>query len=107
MQRVADDYKAECYVQKKMPQVKEFAARLRMPVPKLSRTFLSTIGVRPSVYFKEGQIERVKECLISTDLSLEAIAEITGFANVTTLSRSFRRITGMTPGAFRARYRHK
>jgi len=90
-----------------MPQVKEFAARLRMPVPKLSRTFLSTLGVRPSVYFKEGQIERVKEYLITTDLSLKAIADITGFASVTTLSRSFRRITGMTPGAFRARYRHK
>jgi LacI family transcriptional regulator len=48
------------------------------------------------------QLNRVRELLASTDLSLEAIAERTGFVHSEYLSVVFKRETGTPPSRYRA-----
>ena len=50
------------------------------------------------------RIERVKELLASTEMKLEHIAALVGYATPFALSRAFRRLTGYSPSTFRARH---
>jgi LacI family transcriptional regulator len=50
-------------------------------------------------------IERAKNLLTATDLAMSQIAGRAGFRDSRHLSISFRRVTGMTPTAFRRRFR--
>ncbi len=53
------------------------------------------------------QIKRCKELLLSTPLSLERIAQLTGFEHPEYMSVVFKRETGDTPGHYRARQGHE
>jgi LacI family transcriptional regulator len=48
------------------------------------------------------QIDRVKQLLTQTDMTLEAIAHRCGFRHSEYMSVAFKRVTGTTPGKFRA-----
>ena len=52
------------------------------------------------------RMQRVKQLLSETDLSLADIADRAGFSYVEYLSTSFRRQTGQSPGAYRRKFRH-
>jgi transcriptional regulator GlxA family with amidase domain len=101
LRKLADRYLVRCFEQHQIPRVKELAAMLHMRADKFSDLFLRVVGVRPSDYLKEAQIECAKHLLETTDLSNESIAAACGFRNTVTLYRAFRRITGMTPRQFR------
>ena len=62
---------------------------------------MKLVGESASAYLNRGRIEKAKELLRTTNLSLEAIAYAAAFSNSTTFFRSFRRITGMTPQQYR------
>ena len=102
LQTFADAYLAECFTRKRAPQVTELAARLKVPISKFSRVFFSLVHKRPSTYLKLGQVEHVKHLLATTNMTFQEIADAAGYRNLTTMFRSFRRINGNTPGAFRA-----
>lgn len=48
------------------------------------------------------RIERAKVLLTNPSMRVHAVAEQTGFADVAHFSKSFKRITGQTPGEYRA-----
>lgn len=48
------------------------------------------------------RIERAKVLLADPSMRIHAVAEQTGFADVAHFSKSFKRITGQTPGEYRA-----
>ena len=52
-------------------------------------------------YLNDYRIKKVKELLISTDLTIEKIAEQTGFYSSNTLIRIFKKYESITPGQFR------
>jgi AraC-like DNA-binding protein len=50
---------------------------------------------------QEIKIEQAKRLLVTTNLTMEEIIEITGFSEKSYFHRSFKKIAGMTPGQYR------
>ena len=66
-----------------------------------AREFKRTVGVTPHYYLLKERLERARDLLGRTDLSLSVIALATGFADQSHFTRRFRQILGTTPGEFR------
>jgi len=71
----------------------------------LENRFKRLIGRTPHEEILRVRLDRVKELLVETNLSLEQIAERTAFAHVEYLSVAFRREIGIPPSQFRAENR--
>lgn len=67
-----------------------------------SRLFRDCLGVKPAEYVMRRRIERAKQRLWTTQDPLKSIAESLGFADAFHLSKSFKRLTGMSPSDFRS-----
>lgn len=68
----------------------------------LSALFSEVEGITIEQYFLLQRLERVKELIKYDELSLTEIADRTGFSSVAHLSGQFKKLTGMTPSAFKA-----
>jgi AraC-like DNA-binding protein len=82
-------------------ELAELSAIAGMSVFHFARQFKQTTGITPHHYLVRRRIERVKELLAGTELSLSEIAFATGFADQSHLARHFRQIAGVTPRYFR------
>ncbi len=71
----------------------------------LEARFQKLLGRTPHEEITRTRLERVKELLTQTDLSLAAIAHRTGYKHVEYLSVVFKRETGQSPGEYRAQHR--
>ena len=69
----------------------------------LFRLFKAHLGRSPLEEIHRLRCEAAKQLLISTDLPMPIIATKTGFCSSSHLARAFKKITGITPGAFRRR----
>lgn len=67
------------------------------------RRFRAAIGRTPHAEILRVKLDRVKGLLLRTELSVEEIAELSGFDHAEYLSVAFKRETGLAPGAFRRR----
>jgi len=67
----------------------------------LERRFRTYLGRSPQGEIRAVQLKRVKQLLGETDLSLEEIAELAGYAHPEYMSVVFKRVLGLTPGAYR------
>lgn len=67
-----------------------------------SRAFKASTGVAPYQWQLQARIERAKSLLVGSVRSLEEVAEATGFADAVHFGRTFRKLTGATPAAWRA-----
>lgn len=65
------------------------------------RAFKASTGLAPYQWQLQARIERAKGLLLNTNRSLEEIAEATGFADTVHFGRTFRKLTGVTPGNWR------
>jgi AraC family transcriptional regulator len=65
------------------------------------RLFKSTMGVSPYQYVLGLRIGRAKALLGDRALTLVEVAQSSGFADQQHLIRTFRRVTGVTPGVYR------
>jgi transcriptional regulator GlxA family with amidase domain len=68
-----------------------------------ARSFKQAFGLPPHRYLLTRRVERATALLRDTDLSITEIAFCTGWASLGTFGRTFRDITGASPGAVRAR----
>src|SRR4051812_6279725 len=66
------------------------------------RTFKETFGETPHRYLQRRRVERAMHLLRETDRSVTEICLDVGFASLGTFSRTFRRIMGVSPSAYRA-----
>jgi AraC family transcriptional regulator len=66
-----------------------------------SRAFKRSLGLTPMEYVAKRRVERAKFMMVSTGEQLTYIAMACGFADQSHLNRSFRRIVGVNPGAWR------
>ncbi len=71
----------------------------------LERRFKAAFGAAPHTHMRKLRMERVRELLAGTSLTVGEIAEVTGFAHPEYLSAMFRRKCGVTPREYRARHR--
>ena len=68
-----------------------------------ARSFKDAFGVPPHRYLLTRRIEKAAALLRDTDLSITEIAFQTGWNSLGTFGRTFRDITGESPGELRAR----
>ena len=71
----------------------------------LESRFRRLLGRTPHEEIIRVQIERIKELLVETDLSLAAIAHRTAYRHEEYMSVVFKRETGLPPSRYRARHR--
>jgi AraC family transcriptional regulator len=79
----------------------QLADALGMSMFYFCRQFKHSMGITPHQYVTRRRIERAKELLWHSKLSITEIALQVGFATPSAFSQVFRRSTGMTPKAFR------
>lgn len=70
-----------------------------------ARSFKEAFGVPPHRYLLTRRIQRAKALLRDTDLSITEIAFQTGWGSLGTFGRTFRDVTGQSPGELRAKER--
>ena len=68
----------------------------------LSKFFSAVEGISIEQYFILQKVEKVKELLVYGEKTTSEIAWELGYSSVAHLSRQFKKITGITPGAFRS-----
>lgn len=67
----------------------------------MSRLFSEVEGITLEQFFILQKIEKVKEWLVYDELSLSEISYKLGYSSVAHLSAQFKKITGLTPSAFK------
>lgn len=73
----------------------------------LERRLRAYIQRSPFQEIRRVQIERVKDLLARTDLTIDDIADQTGFGGRTRLTVEFSKHVGVSPGAYRKQFRHR
>lgn len=79
----------------------DVAKKAGMSVPAFSRAFKQATGTSFLAYLREVRVEHTKRLLTTTPLIAEEIAHACGFQSQHHLIRSFKKVTGETPGAYR------
>jgi AraC-like DNA-binding protein len=92
------------YLEANLPnsiRMEDFAGAARLSVSYFSYAFRCTVGESPFRYLSRRRIERAQEMMLLTDKSLAEIAVECGLADQAHLTKTFGRIVGMSPGAWR------
>jgi AraC-like DNA-binding protein len=66
-----------------------------------SKLFNQTAGYSPQAYILRYRLEKARELLKTTGLSVGEISECTGFSDGFYFSRAFKNFTGLSPAAYR------
>ena len=69
------------------------------------RRFLRATGMSPLEYVHSLRLEETKHILETTDLPIEAVANMVGYEDGSFFGRMFRRNVGLTPAQYRKRFR--
>lgn len=69
------------------------------------RAFRSAYGETPHQYLRARRIDRARELLVTTPMPITDVCVQVGFQSLGSFSSLFRRLTGETPGAYRAKRR--
>ena len=77
------------------------ADTFHISVPYLSSLFKASAGVNFSNYVEEVRVEKAKELLKNTSMSVGEIAMATGYGSANSFSRAFRRVTGNSASEYR------
>ncbi|KAA9105861.1 GlxA family transcriptional regulator [Microbacterium rhizomatis] len=81
------------------------AAHAHMSPRTLSRRFEEEVGTSPGRWVAVQRIDRARELLEGTDLSVEEIAHKVGFVGGTSLREHFHAALGVSPAAYRRTFR--
>ncbi|HEX3450693.1 MAG TPA: DNA-binding transcriptional regulator [Isosphaeraceae bacterium] len=87
--------------------VDDVLAHLSVSRSVLQRLFRKELGQTILDAITATRMQRVKQLLAETDLSLNDIADRAGFSYVEYLSTSFRHHTGQSPSAYRRKFRRR
>lgn len=79
------------------------AARAGLDAYRYLRLFRRFVGMTPHQYVLQLRLTRAAQWLITRSDDISAIAYDAGFGDLSTFNHRFRRVTGLTPGAYRAR----
>ncbi|MFD2113303.1 AraC family transcriptional regulator [Thiorhodococcus fuscus] len=83
----------------------ELAAAAELDGFRLTRAFTRDIGLPPHAWHLQCRLRRAQSGLAQGD-SVVTVALATGFADQAHFTRAFKRLTGVTPGRYRADHGH-
>ncbi len=67
--------------------------------------FISVFNTPPTKYIQQYRVDKAKELLVNSELSVDEIAARVGFANASYFCKVFKSLTGCTPSEFAAKGR--
>jgi AraC-like DNA-binding protein len=76
--------------------------RIQLSREHFVRLFSERMGMPPMRYYSRLKIEAARAMLSSTNLQVQEIADKLGYDNQFNFARAFRRVSGMSPTAYRA-----
>lgn len=79
----------------------DLAAQLGLSETYFSHAFKASTGIPPSRWQMEARIRKIKELLCRESATLAEIAVSTGFSDQAHLTRTFKRLVGLTPSQWR------
>lgn len=79
----------------------EIAAAAYLSEFHFARLFKKIVGTTPHAYLAARRIERARQLLAKTDLSIAEVGSQVGYAGQSHFTKVFREATGLTPRAFR------
>jgi AraC family transcriptional regulator len=82
----------------------DIAEEVRVHQLHLARTFRRFFGCSPGEYLRQRRIESASNLLLKSKKTIVEIALISGFADQSNFTRSFKQNTGVTPAEFRRMY---
>jgi len=86
------------------PTLIELARKMGLNDFKLKKGYKQLYGVTLFDDFLHARMDKAKRLLLDTHQSIVAIAELTGYRNVSGFSAAFKRYFDHTPGWFRKNY---
>lgn len=81
--------------------VERLAAEAGMSQRTLARAFAARAGCSPGSYVLKARVARARELLETSTVTVERVAELSGFGSATSLQQNFRRQLGCSPTAYR------
>jgi transcriptional regulator GlxA family with amidase domain len=85
--------------------VAQLARMARLSTFHFIRVFRAETGQTPHQYLRHRRLERAKELLVTTPMSVTEICDAVGFQSLGSFSALFRKVTGETPAGYRAKRR--
>jgi LacI family transcriptional regulator len=107
-QAAAEVHKAVRFIQERSHDpvtVADVAEALAVSRRWLERHFRQVLGHSPHEEIRRARVEQAKKLLIETNWATSKVARSAGFTSAPYLNAVFLRETGLTPGAFRRRFR--
>lgn len=105
---LADLTEALAWAQKHLHEpltVADLAAKAHVSVSTLHRLAPNALGTTPLQWLQLRRVDEARRLLETTDLSIASIASATGFGTATNMRTYVFRATGLSPSAYRARFR--
>ncbi len=99
-----DIHQIEAYIAQHHEQVlslDQLAQRMHTSVRTLQRRFLAATGMTPIQYQQAVRIDRSKDLLEASALPVGLVAEQVGYQDRVAFGRLFKKVTGLTPAAYR------
>jgi AraC-like DNA-binding protein len=81
--------------------VQHLARQCQLSVSHFRHLFTRHYGCSPRTYLRRARLQKAKELMVSTAMTLTEIADRLGFETVHSLSRAFRDEVGLSPSEFR------
>jgi len=82
----------------------DLAKKIGISPSGLIKKFRKQLGITPQRYLSELRLQRAKDLLTNTALSVSQISEDTGFESVYYFSKFFKKETGDSPSEYRKKY---
>ncbi|MEU3216502.1 helix-turn-helix domain-containing protein [Streptomyces sp. NPDC006971] len=88
-------------------QLRDMARQESMSVRTFTRRFREEVGVSPVQWLTRQRVERARQLLESTDLSIDQVARDAGFGTATSLRQHLQAVLGVSPSAYRRTFRER
>ncbi|MFE9901939.1 GlxA family transcriptional regulator [Streptomyces achromogenes] len=86
-------------------QLRDMAAQEAMSVRTFTRRFREEAGISPGQWLTQQRVERARQLLESTGLSMDQVARESGFGTAQSMRRHLQTALGVTPTTYRRTFR--